>query len=109
MFINTTNPCIIATTTTVTGSTTTTEQFNVLDNDEWEEEITIIKRRRVPKKPQFPTIPPQPKGEETWVEPYNPITNVRETWVTREPCMFDGLPDGAYGIACPCSRHRTIC
>lgn len=23
-----------------------------------------------------------------------------------EWCAFDSLPDGVYGIACPCSRHR---
>lgn len=24
-------------------------------------------------------------------------------------CMFDGLPPGVYGIACPCPRHSVWC
>lgn len=28
---------------------------------------------------------------------------------TGHACMFDGLPDGVYGIACPCPRHGVVC
>lgn len=29
--------------------------------------------------------------------------------VQREPCMFDGLPPGTYGLVCPCRRCRPWC
>lgn len=25
------------------------------------------------------------------------------------PCMFDNLPPGVYGLACPCPRHSAYC
>lgn len=26
---------------------------------------------------------------------------------TGQPCMFEGLPPGAYHLSCPCPRHST--
>jgi hypothetical protein len=36
-------------------------------------------------------------------EDYPPFS-LKEKGLPDEPCMFDGLPDGVYGISCPCKK-----
>lgn len=77
---------------TITDNTTYVPSTK--DDDEWEEEVIIIKRRKKAKPV---------------VQPWNPYYIPSVGTSIPEPCMFDGLPDGVYGIACPCPRHRATC
>lgn len=45
------------------------------------------------------------------VSPFNPLFPdwMAPVQLTEQPCMFDGLPDGVYHLACPCPRHGTYC
>ncbi len=108
MNINIDSPSLpsVSGTSTISDSTTYVPNIKIEDEDEWEEEtITIVRRRRVPKKTKPMDVPPWPE-----VQPWKPFPGTPITWKYKEPpCMFDGLPDGAYGISCPCPRHGVFC
>jgi hypothetical protein len=68
---------------------------------------TVKGRRRPPVKavdpqtvppPFIPTVPGEPLPAQPWIVPQ--LYRIKE----REPCMFDGLPPGVYGLVCSCPR-----
>lgn len=56
-------------------------------------------RPEMEPKEDLPSIKP-------WVHPYPTLPRFRRE--TRR-CMFDGLPPGVYGIACPCPKCSVWC
>ncbi len=31
------------------------------------------------------------------------------TYISPTPCLFDNLPEGSYGLYCPCPKHGSYC
>ena len=85
--------------------------------EEWDEEVIIIRRRKRRAVPCVPERPVWPNELPTWPDELPKWPDV-QPWkydgppikiTMNEPCMFDNLPPGTYGIACPCPKHRVTC
>lgn len=96
---------MVPSTITTAPSVSTTIPYPCPVDDEWEEEVVIIKKRKrkpapyVPYNPYTPLPTPQPN-------PWQP-------WGYHEPCaieeFFKQNPNGTCMLVCFCPRHRVTC